>query len=186
MNPVLLRRGKEAFLVFAKAIPKVKITKPVRERIICAVDLGMNTAATCTIMKPDGKIVDTKFIKFNKERRNLNNAYKRTKYIGSEERKKRKAHFRMINALMKDISSKTARDILQFAINHQADVIVIEDLKFNQCYYSYKNNLSLWDVNRVIEYLINRANNVGIAVEKVFAANTSRLAYDEKVIYQEK
>ena len=42
---------------------EVTLTKtPVKEQIICSVDLGINTDAVCTIMRADGTVLGRKFI----------------------------------------------------------------------------------------------------------------------------
>ena len=42
---------------------EVTLTKtPVKEQVICSVDLGINTDAVCTIMRADGTVLGRKFI----------------------------------------------------------------------------------------------------------------------------
>ena len=41
---------------------------PVKEQIICSVDLGINTDAVCTIMRADGTVLGRKFIDFPSEK----------------------------------------------------------------------------------------------------------------------
>ena len=41
---------------------------PIREQIICSVDLGINTDAVCTIMQSDGTVLGRKFINFSSEK----------------------------------------------------------------------------------------------------------------------
>ena len=62
--PVLEKRYRKYFLCFSYT-EEVPLTKaPVKEQIICSVDLGINTDAVCTIMRSDGTVPGRKFIDF--------------------------------------------------------------------------------------------------------------------------
>ncbi len=66
--PVLEKRYRKYFLCFSYT-EEVPLTKaPVKEQIICSVDLGINTDAVCTIMRPDGTVLGRKFIDFPSEK----------------------------------------------------------------------------------------------------------------------
>ena len=56
--PALERDTAGIFFVFPVQ-KKVTLTKtPVKEQIICSVDLGINTDAVCTIMRSDGTVLE--------------------------------------------------------------------------------------------------------------------------------
>ena len=60
--PTLEKRYHKYFLRFSYT-EEVTLTKtPVKEQIICSVDLGINTDAVCTIMRADGTVLGRKFI----------------------------------------------------------------------------------------------------------------------------
>ena len=60
--PTLEKRHRKYFLRFSYT-EEVTLTKtPVKEQIICSVDLGINTDAVCTIMRADGTVLGRKFI----------------------------------------------------------------------------------------------------------------------------
>ena len=60
--PTLEKRHHKYFLRFSYT-EEVTLTKtPVKEQIICSVDLGINTDAVCTIMRADGTVMGRKFI----------------------------------------------------------------------------------------------------------------------------
>ena len=62
--PVLEKRHRKYFLRFSYT-EEVLLTKtPVKEQVICSVDLGINTDAVCTIMRSDGTVLGRKFIDF--------------------------------------------------------------------------------------------------------------------------
>ena len=60
--PTLKKRHQKYFLRFSYT-EEITLTKtPVKEQIICSVDLGINTDAVCTIMRADGTVLGRKFI----------------------------------------------------------------------------------------------------------------------------
>ena len=60
--PALEKRHRRYFLRFS-CTEEVTLTKtPVKEQIICSVDLGINTDAVCTIMRSDGTVLGRRFI----------------------------------------------------------------------------------------------------------------------------
>ena len=60
--PTLEKRHRKYFLRFSYK-EEVTLTKtPVKEQIICSVDLGINTDAVCTIMRADGTVLGRRFI----------------------------------------------------------------------------------------------------------------------------
>ena len=60
--PALEKRHRRIFLRFS-CTEEVTLTKtPVKEQIICSVDLGINTDAVCTIMRSDGTVLGRRFI----------------------------------------------------------------------------------------------------------------------------
>ncbi len=66
--PTLEKRHRRYFLRFSYT-EEVTLTKtPVKEQIICSVDLGINTDAVCIIMRSDGTVLGRKFIDFPSEK----------------------------------------------------------------------------------------------------------------------
>ena len=62
--PTLEKKHHKYFLRFTYAEEVSLNQTPVKEQTICSVDLGINTDAVCTIMRPDGTILGRKFINF--------------------------------------------------------------------------------------------------------------------------
>ncbi len=62
--PTLEKKHDKYFLHFTYAEEVSLNRTPVKEQTICSVDLGINTDAVCTIMRPDGTILGRKFINF--------------------------------------------------------------------------------------------------------------------------
>ena len=77
--PKLEKRHKKWFLRFSFE-EETKLSKlPVEDQIICAVDLGINTDAVCSIMTADGTVVVRKFINFAADKDHLNHVLNRIK-----------------------------------------------------------------------------------------------------------
>ena len=66
--PTLERRYRKYFLRFSYTEDVILTKVPIREQIICSVDLGINTDAVCTIMQSDGTVLGRKFINFSSEK----------------------------------------------------------------------------------------------------------------------
>ena len=66
--PALEKRHHKYFLRFSYTEEVALTQTPVREKIICSVDLGINTDAVCTIMRADGTVLGRKFIDFPSEK----------------------------------------------------------------------------------------------------------------------
>ena len=101
---------------------------PVEERTICAVDLGLNQNAVCSIMRSNGTVVARKFINFPTEKDHLYKALGRQKKAQQHGNRKTPVLWKHVNDINTEISRKIAKAIMEFALLHQADVIVFEHL----------------------------------------------------------
>ena len=69
--PTLEKKHHKYFLRFSYT-EEVSLSKtPVKEQVICSVDLGINTDAVCSIMRVDGTILGRKFINFTSDKDHL-------------------------------------------------------------------------------------------------------------------
>ena len=66
--PILEKRHRKYFLRFSFEEERKLTDRPVQEQRICAVDLGINTDAVCSIMEADGTVCARKFIDFADEK----------------------------------------------------------------------------------------------------------------------
>ena len=66
--PTLERRRHKYFLRFSYTEEVILTKTSVKDQVICSVDLGINTDAVCTIMRPDGTVLGRKFINFPSEK----------------------------------------------------------------------------------------------------------------------
>lgn len=177
--PALRKRGKEWFLDFPFE-ENVKLNDTnVKDRTIVAVDLGVNTAATVSVMRSDGTILERGFCSLNKEIDSLTHSLNRIKKAQQHGNRKMPRLWAKVKGINHDISSKTAHYIIGIALKHQADVIVFEHLDIKgKKKGSIKQKLHMWRKAEVQEIVSNQAHRYGMRISHICAKNTSRLAYD--------
>ena len=154
--PTLTRRGHAWELRFAF---KVKLDlADENEQLatgshrICAIDLGVNTDATCCIMEPDGTVVARRFINLGAEKDRILNAHKRIRKAQSNGARKLKKMWRKVsNGKRRKSNGKKGKR-------------------------NWK--LSLWRYRDVYHRLCVAAHKWGLRVHQVCAWGTSQLAFD--------
>ncbi len=178
--PALEKRHRRYFLRFSYT-EEVTLTKtPVKEQIICSVDLGLNTDAVCTIMRSDGTVLGRRFIDHPSEKdrmyRTLGRIRRFQREHGSAQTQGRWAYTKRLNT---ELGKKTAGAIIRYAEENHADVIVFEYLEMQgKISGKKKQKLHLWrkrDIQRRCEYQAHRRE---MRISRICAWNTSRLAYD--------
>ncbi len=177
--PTLQKRGKEWFLDFPFE-EKVKLTDTsVYEQTIVAVDLGINTAATVSVMHSDGTILGRYFCKLSKETDHLTHSVNRIKKAQQHGNCKTPRLWAKTKGINHDIATKTANYIMDIAVLYNADVIVFEHLDRNgKVHGSKKQKLKLWRSQEIQSIVTNKAHRLGMRISHICAWNTSRLAYD--------
>ena len=177
--PTLQKTGKEWFLTFPfeenVTLPKVAIM----EQKILAVDLGINSACTCVIMRSDGAVLGRHFLSLPKEYDCLQRRIDRIK-------RAQRCGSRCIRNLWlyadntnQDIAVKTAQYIVDIAMMYNVDTIVFEHLDLHgKKRGSKKQKLALWRARSVQDMAMLKAHRAGIRVNTVNAWGTSRLAFD--------
>ena len=177
--PTLQKRGKEWFLDFPFE-EKVKLTDTsVYERTIVAVDLGINTAATVSVMRPDGTILGRHFCRLPKETDHLTHSINRIKKAQQHGNRKTPVLWAKAKGINHDIATKTANFIMDIAVLYSADIIVFEHLvKDGKVRGSKKQKLKLWRSQEVQSVVTNKAHRLGMRISRICAWNTSCLAYD--------
>ena len=178
-TPTLQKRGKKWFLDFPFE-EKIEPTEtPVCEQTIVAVDLGINTASTISIMRSDGTILGRHFCKLSKEIDSLMHSINRIKKAQQHGNYKTPKLWAKAKGINHDIAIKTANYIINIATLYKADTIVFEHLDKNgKVRGSKKQKLKLWRSQEVQSIVINKAHRLGIHVSHICAWNTSCLAYD--------
>ena len=177
--PTLKKQGKCWYLVFPFS-DDVKFEKvEIQDQRICAVDLGLNNNATCSIMQSDGTVVGRKFINLATEKDHLYKALNRVKKAQQNGARKCPTIWKHVNDLNTDISRKTAKQIMDFAVSYNVNVIVFEYLDTQgKKKGKGKQKLALWKKQEIQKLVEHKAHISGIRISRVCAWNTSRLAFD--------
>ena len=177
--PTLQKRGKKWFLdfVFQTAV-KLPDTKIQHTRIL-AVDLGLNSACTCSIMTPEGAVLGREFLSLPGEYDSLEHAVSHIKHAQKLCARKTPGLWKQAKGINDDIAVKTARFIVDTAIKYDVDCIVMEYLDLGgRKRGSKKQRLHLWRAKYVQAMVTDKAHRNMIRVARVCAWNTSRLAFD--------
>ena len=177
--PTLKKQGKCWYLVFPFE-DKVEFQKvDIQDQIICAVDLGLNNNATCSIMQSDGTVVGRKFVNLTTEKDHLYKALNRVKKAQQNGARKCPTLWKHVNELNTDISRKTAKDIIDFAVLYNTDVIVFEHLDTQgKKKGKGKQKLALWRKQEIQKLVEHKAHILGIRISHICAWDTSKLAFD--------
>ena len=178
--PTLEKRNKKWFLRFEfEENVKLNNTKLDDQKIL-AVDLGINTDATCCVMQPDGTVLARKFINFPNEKDHMMHTLNKIKKIqqryGYSNTDKL---WRIVKFHNDELASKIASAITDAAVKYGCDVIVFEYLDMQgKKKGSKKEKLHMWKKNTIQNIVTNKAHRYGIRISRILARNTSRLAYD--------
>jgi putative transposase len=153
--------------------------------VIVAVYLGLTNSAVCSAMRFDGTVIGRKFINqpIEKDRlkmkvNKLKKAQSRSGYISAPN------YWRKINGLQKHIIHHTSSEIIQFAEEVYADVIVfgyLGQFKPPKGFYGAKklrHQLHHWCKLGIQNKVEEMAHYRGMRIRRVNAKNTSALAFD--------
>ena len=178
--PTLEKRHRKYFLRFSFEESRKLTGRPVREQRICAVDLGINTDAVCSIMEADGTVCARKFIDFADEKDRLWKVLNRIRKKNREHGPKSAVSLWKYAARCNDeLAKKTAAAIVGFAEENHADVIVFEHLDMKgKVRGKRKARLHMWKKRGVQKTCGHMAHRKGMRIARVCAWKTSRLAYD--------
>lgn len=177
--PTLQKRGHEWFLDFPFEEKCTLNNTSVFDRTIVAVDLGINTAATVSIIQSDGTILGRHFCKLPEETDRLMHSVNRVKKAQQNGNYKTPRLWAKVKGINHDISVKTAEFIIETAVSYNADVIVFEHLdKTGRVRGSKKQRIKLWRSQEIQSIVANRAHRLGMRISRICAWGTSALAYD--------
>ena len=173
--PIIQKKGRRFYATFSYEEETTLVSEQSIDKI-CAIDLGLNTDATCSIMDKDGTVYARKFISFSKEHDRLYTQLGRIKRNQKRGSRHNKTLWRKVAGISQDIADKTVKAILDFGIENGVDVFVLEHLDFKG-----KNTVKrahFWRYKRIYKVLTHKAHQHGLRVARVNARNTSRLAFD--------
>lgn len=179
-SPVLEKRYGHYELRFSRTIDVVLSEKEIFEQKVCAVDLGLTTEATCSVLDVHGTVLSRKFINCGREKDSVDNALHRV----SEFQRQHGSHDsgRLWNIAKRrnlNLAHLTAHNIVMYAIENMCDVIVFEYLDTKgKKKGSKKQKLAMWKHADIQNTARRLAHAYGIHVSHVCAWNTSKLAYD--------
>lgn len=179
--PALEKHYGKYYLRFAFEEQVLLSDAPAAERRICAVDLGLNSDAVCSIMCADGTILARKFINFPSEKDHLYRVLNRIKRFQREHGSKDVRSFcGYARRLNDELAKKIAAAITDFAVLYSVDCIVFERLDFRgkKAKGSKAQKIGMWRKNGIQQYVEHKAHRCGIRISRICAWGTSRLAYD--------
>lgn len=177
--PTLQKRGKEWFLDFPFEENIKLCDTVVYDQTVVAVDLGINTAATISVMRSDGTILGRHFCKLPKETDHLIHSINRIKKAQQNGNYNTPILWAKAKGINHAIASKTANYIMDVAVLYNADVIVFEHLdKDGKVRGSKKQKLKMWRSQEVQSIVTNKAHRIGMRISHICAWGTSKLAYD--------
>lgn len=179
--PTLEKRYGKYYLHFAFT-EEVKLSETsVTNQRICAVDLGLNSDAVCSIMSADGTVLARKFINFPSEKDHLWHVLNRIRRYQREHGSQNVQSFwKYARRLNDELAKKISSAIIDFAVLYSVDCIVFEYLDFRgrKAKGSKAQRLHMWRKNGIQQYVEHKAHRCGIHISRICAWGTSKLAYD--------
>lgn len=177
--PTLQKRGKEWFLDFPFEESTTLKEVSIYDNTIVSVDLGINTAATISVMRSDGTILGRHFCKLPKETDSLKHSINRIKKAQQHGNYKTPRLWAKAKGINYGIASKTANYVMDIAVLYNADTIVFEHLDKNgKVRGSKKQKLKMWRCQEVQSIVANKAHRLGMRISHICAWGTSKYAYD--------
>lgn len=115
----------------ASKLPK---EKPVSDRAVMAVDLGINSDAACSVMKGDGTIAAREFINLAGEKASLYTLLNRKKKLqrmsGNWKFAPLKKITAKVNGVNDSLMNQAVHRIVELAVRYGVDTVVFEHLDF--------------------------------------------------------
>jgi len=154
---------------------------------VCAVDVGINTAATAAIVDSTGTVIARTFLTCGRhnDRRDALGAVIAARQSQSGTVRRRERHcvalHRRVAGISLDAARSIASGIAAFAAKHGAKAFVIEDLKGwrpKGPSRAMKKRFHRFQHRALAQALTHKAQELGMRLLEVFARGTSRWAYD--------
>lgn len=177
-SPLLVKQGRRFYLQFTF---EVEYTLPKHTSRVLAVDLGLNTLATCAVINHDGTVQARKFIDFPREiarQRTLCNRLRKAQKLGGRKATNKKL-WAKINNINDELVNKVVLSIVTFAKDNDCQTIVFEHLNFKgKRPRKIAMRMQLWRKRGILEKATLKAHLNGLRTSTVCAWNTSALAFD--------
>lgn len=180
-NPQLCFKNNKFYLKYIIEKPDELLkTKILSYRRILAVDLGINTHATCVIMDSKGTVIARKFIADTTDKDRMNYLLSKKRELQSKSGRWDHApltHIQhKINCYNTAIENYVSHKIIAFALKYNVDTIIFEHLSKLRGRLSEK--IHYWRKKAIIKKVCYKAHFYGMRYSTVTPRNTSRLAYD--------
>ena len=178
--PAIVKKGRKWELMFQFEEEVSLRTVSIKEQTILAVDLGINNACACSVMKSDGTIVGRRMLRLPVQEDCLNHLLNKVKKAYKQGHKHIPTLWSTISNVNRVISVETARFIARVAAEYNVDVIVFEKLELSgrKKGRSRRQRLHLWKCRDVQGMVSCKAHRMGLRISHVNAGNTSALAFD--------
>ena len=179
-SPSIVRKGKRWVLEFPFSENISLNKKELKEQTVLAVDLGINNACACSVMKADGTVLGREMFRMPGEEDCLNHRLNRVRKMMKQGHRHFPALWASIVNTNWQIAVGTAGFIAETAEKYHADVIAFEHLETGgkKQGKGRRQRLHMWKCRDVQEMVACKAHRMGMRVTHVCAWNTSRLAYD--------
>lgn len=190
MSPLLVKKNSKWFL----SLP-VKMNVPLKDKNefsgkVLSIDVGINTAATCSVVDKFGTVHDRYFLnRSDKDReaklmdRIRTKAKKQTRHGSKLQKRFCSNDHRRLKQLADNQAHQLSRKIVNLAKENACDAIVVENLKgwkpsAGKKRSNMKARFHRWFHRMLIERVESKSVEVGIRLISVFARGTSSNAYD--------
>ncbi|BCU08351.1 RNA-guided endonuclease TnpB family protein [Allochromatium tepidum] len=154
---------------------------------VCAVDVGINTLATASLVSQNGTVSARGFFH---PAADIDRRDKRARIIRNKARKTAKLSkgfartwYRKAQHINEQIAQQTSRRVVNFALEHGADVIVLEDLKgwrpkAGKKRSGLRQRFHQWLHRRLATLIEQKMTEAGGRIVYVYARGTSSWAFD--------
>lgn len=188
--PSLILRGAKAALSCPVEVKPPKYRKNIDVRRVCAIDVGINTAATCAVVDRNGTVMSRTFLtcgRRNDQRDQLAQqiAHKQGLSTAGSDRKPARGFcrglHRRIAGLSLDAAQTLASEAIAFAVHHRVEALVVEDLKGwrpKGPSRAQRKRFHRFQHRMFVQCLHQLAQEHGLRVLEVYPRGTSRWAYD--------
>lgn len=183
-SPKLIKTGKKFFLA-TPCQKNIELNKTkIEDQIIISVDKGLTNSAVCSAMASNGTVIDRLFINQPIEKDRLDVHLKKVSMAQREFGYIKAPNlWRRINGLQNHIKVDTSRKIVNFAVKHNASVIVFEhlgNLRLGNLrgVKRMAQRLHHWQHQGIQTLVEEMAQYNGMRISKINPANTSKLAFD--------
>ncbi|HAA29134.1 MAG TPA: transposase [Cyanobacteria bacterium UBA8553] len=183
LSPYLMVNHKGVYL----SVPFGLKPEKLKGDRVCAVDVGINTLATASIVGSDGTVTARKFLHPAADIDHRDRLFKRISRMARLTKKLHKGFcnslYRKARHINQNLAQQVSRQIVNFARGNGASVIVFEQLKNwkpkgGRKRSTLKQKFHGWLHRKLVELVEQKFEEVGGITEYVYPRGTSSWAYD--------